>query len=65
MLLEKSPGGLFVRNRKPFESKIEFAKILAKRCTDPVRIDILPEQNDFICGVYWIRLEPVLAKALD
>jgi len=34
-----SLGRLLPRIRKPFVSKIDFKKILAKRCTDPVRIE--------------------------
>ena len=37
--LEKALGELSGRNRKPFEPKIDFKKILAKRSTDPVRVE--------------------------
>ena len=42
LLPEKSPGGLFVRNRSPFEPKIypfQAEKILAKRCTEAVSFE--------------------------
>jgi len=35
----RKSGRLPSRIRKPFVSKIDFKKILAKRCTDPVRIE--------------------------
>ncbi len=37
---KKVLNALSARTRKPFESKIELAKILAKRYTDPVRREI-------------------------
>jgi hypothetical protein len=39
MTLKKCWGALLSGNRKPFESKIDFKKILAKRCTETVSFE--------------------------